>query len=278
MRLAAFIGCFFLLVITPVRADDEHPQPFDGNYDAMAVVDAAMAQALAEEKRLLLVLGANWCHDSRGLAHHFEDAELAATLEAHYITRYIDVGWRDRNHDIMQRFGVAAIYATPTVFVIDPADETLLNRDERNFWGSAYSTPIETARAWFARWADARPATGGLVESSLVYQAMMIEIDIFEEEEGTRLSAAYRDIGRWRQADTADQPDNLVALEREVDNWRRNLPRTVSQLRDEARAMVIGALNERAEGEPFTVATVAALDADDPDLALRFRPHDSDIW
>ena len=40
MRLAAFIGCFFLLVITPVRADDEHPQPFDGNYDAMAVVDA----------------------------------------------------------------------------------------------------------------------------------------------------------------------------------------------------------------------------------------------
>ncbi|OLF81535.1 hypothetical protein AWH62_02375 [Maricaulis sp. W15] len=278
MRLAVILGCL-LLIITPAGlADDDHPRPFDENFAAMDVVDAALAEALAEDKRLLLVMGANWCHDSRGLAHHFEDAELAATLEAHYVTRFIDVGWRDQNHDIMRRFGVAAIYATPTVLVIDPGDETLLNRAERNFWGSAYSTPIEEARAWFVRWADARPATGGLVENSLIYQAMMIEIDIFEEEEGTRLSAAYRDIGRWRQLDEADRPDNFRTLDREVENWRRNLPRDIAQLRQEARAMVIGALNARAGGDPFTADTVAALDADDPDLALRFRPHASDTW
>ncbi|WP_297731171.1 thioredoxin family protein [uncultured Maricaulis sp.] len=278
MRLAALFAVLILIVAGPARADDEHPRPFDENFAAMDVVDAALAEALATDKRLLLVLGGNWCHDSRGLAHHFEDAELAATLEAHFVTRFIDVGWRDRNQDIMRRFGVAAIYATPTVFVIDPADETLLNRDERNFWGSAYSTPIEEARAWFARWADAQPATGGLVESSLVYQSMMIEIDIFEEEEGDRLAAAYRDVGAWRIADEADRPENYRALDREVEQWRRNLPRDVAQLRQEARAMVIGALNERADGEPFTIETVAALDAENPDLALRFRPHQSERW
>ncbi len=278
MRLAALFAALILIVAGPARADDEHPQPFDGNFAAMDVVDAALAEALAENKRLLLVLGANWCHDSRGLAHHFEDAELAATLETHYVTRFIDVGWRDRNQDIMRRFGVAAIYATPTVFVIDPADETLLNRDERNFWGSAYSTPIEEARAWFARWVEAEPATGGLVESSLVYQSMMIEIDIFEEEEGHRLAAAYRDTGEWRFADAADRPENYLALDREVEQWRRDLPRDVAQLRQEARAMVIGALNERAEGETFTIETVAALDAENPDLAVRFRPHQSERW
>lgn len=278
MRLAALFAVLILIVAGPARADDEHPRPFDENFAAMDVVDAALAEALATDKRLLLVLGANWCHDSRGLAHHFEDAELAATLEAHFVTRFIDVGWRDRNQDIMRRFGVAAIYATPTVFVIDPADETLLNRDERNFWGSAYSTPIEEARAWFARWAEAQPATGGLVESSLVYQSMMIEIDIFEEEEGDRLAAAYRDVGAWRIADEADRPENYRALDREVEQWRRNLPRDVAQLRQEARAMVIGALNERADGEPFTIETVAALDAENPDLALRFRPHQSERW
>lgn len=278
MRLAALFAVLILIVAGPARADDEHPRPFDENFAAMDVVDAALAEALATDKRLLLVLGGNWCHDSRGLAHHFEDPELAATLETHYVTRFIDVGWRDRNQDIMRRFGVAAIYATPTVFVIDPADETLLNRDERNFWGSAYSTPIEEARAWFARWAEAQPATGGLVESSLVYQSMMIEIDIFEEEEGDRLAAAYRDVGAWRIADEADRPENYRALDREVEQWRRNLPRDVAQLRQEARAMVIGALNERADGEPFTIETVAALDAENPDLALRFRPHQSERW
>jgi thiol-disulfide isomerase/thioredoxin len=278
MRLAALFTVLILIVAGPARADDEHPRPFDGNFEAMDVVDAALAEALAADKRLILVLGANWCHDSRGLAHHFEDAELAATLEAHYVTRFIDVGWRDQNHDIMRRFGVAAIYATPTVFVIDPTDETLLNRTERNVWGSAYSTPIEEARAWFVRWADAVPATGGLVESSLVYQSMMIEIDIFEEEEGDRLAAAYRDVGAWRLADEADRPETYRDLDREVEQWRRNLPRDVAQLRQEARAMMIGALNARAEGEAFTVETIAALDAENPDLALRFRPHQSERW
>ncbi|MFY0636738.1 thioredoxin family protein [Maricaulis maris] len=278
MRLAALFAVLSLIVAGPARADDEHPRPFDENFEAMDVVDAALAEALAADKRLILVLGANWCHDSRGLAHHFEDAELAATLEAHYVTRFIDVGWRDQNHDIMRRFGVAAIYATPTVFVIDPTDETLLNRAERNVWGSAYSTPIEEARAWFVRWANAVPATGGLVESSLVYQSMMIEIDIFEEEEGHRLAAAYRDVGAWRLADEADRPENYRDLDREVEQWRRNLPRDVAQLRQEARAMMIGALNARAEGEAFTVETIAALDAENPDLALRFRPHQSERW
>ncbi|WP_291843293.1 thioredoxin family protein [Maricaulis sp.] len=278
MRFAAILGCLLLFITPAARADDDHPRPFDENFQAMDVVDAALAEAQAANKRLLLVLGANWCHDSRGLAHHFEDAELAATLDAHYVTRFIDVGWRDRNQDIMRRFGVAAIYATPTVLVIDPADETLLNRAERNQWGSAYSTPIEEARAWFARWASAEPASGGLVESSLVYQAMMIEIDIFEEEEGDRLAAAYRDTGAWRSADLSERPENYTALDREVEQWRRDLPRNVAQLRQEARAMVIGALSERAGGEAFTADTVAALDADDPDLALRFRPHVSETW
>jgi len=278
MRLAAFIGCFFLLIITPVRADDEHPRPYDENFDAMATVDEAMAQALAEDKRLLLLLGANWCHDSRGLAHHFEDAELAATLDAHFVTRHIDVGWRDQNHDVMRRFGIAAIYGTPTVFVIDPTDETLLNRSERSTWTSAASTPIEEARAWFTRWAGPQPVNGGLVENSLVFQAMMIEIDIFEDEESARLAEAYLDIGRWREQEDADRPENYRALAREVENWRRDLPRDVAQLRQEARSMVVGALSERADGEPFTAQTIAVLDADDPDLALRFRPHVSETW
>ena len=274
--LVVFVG---LVSAGPARSDDEeHPRPFDENFHAMDVVDAALAQALAEDKRLLLVLGANWCHDSRGLAHHFEDPEVAATLEAHYVTRFIDVGWRDQNQDIMRRFGVAAIYATPTVLVIDPTDETLLNRAERNHWGSAYSTPIEEVRSWFARWAEARPAAGGLVESSLVFQSMMIEIDIFEEEEANRLAAAYRDVGAWRFADEADRPADYRDLDREVEQWRRDLPRDIAQLRQEARALVIGALNARAEGEAFTVETVAALDAENPDLALRFDPHDSDRW
>ena len=37
-------------------------------------------------------------------------------------------------------------------------------------------------------------------------------------------------------------------------------------------------VRERAGDQPFTVETIAALDADNPDLALDFEPHVSEIW
>lgn len=277
MRLLASL--FVLFLFAPVAmAEDNSPSAFDQNYSAMAVVDAALDEARAADKRLLLVFGANWCHDSRGLQGHFRDPQLAATLSEHYVVRLIDVGWRDQNQDVIRRFGVAALYATPMVMIIDPVDETLLNRDEREAWGSAASTPVEQARAYFARWAGEIPQTGGVVETSLVYQAMMIEIDLFEEEEGDRLAKAYLDIGRWRAMPASERPDAFMALYDEVDEWRRELPRQVGELRERARSMVADALVAIAGETPVSAETVAVLDRQNPDLHLDFQPHESASW
>ncbi|WP_203294775.1 thioredoxin family protein [Maricaulis parjimensis] len=277
MRLIALFS--FLLVLIPTAwAEDDHPRPFDQNFNAMPVVDEALAEARDSDKRLLLVLGANWCHDSRGLAHHFEDPELAATIAENYVLRYIDVGWRSENQAVSSRFGVPAVYATPTVLVIDPESETLLNREDRTRWGSAASTPIEDARDWFARWAHETPSRSGVLESSLVYQAMLVEIDIFEEEEAERLAAAYRDIAVWREAPAPGRPPDFDALEREVESWRRSLPRQVQTLRGQARSLVAGALSEMAGDEPLTPEIVAQFDLLDPDLALDFERHESEVW
>lgn len=277
MRLLVSLLALFLFA-PMAMADDGSPAPFDQNYSAMADVDAALAEALAENKRLLLVFGANWCHDSRGLAGHFQDPELAATLRDHYVTRFIDVGWRDQNQDVIRRFGVAALYATPMVMIIDPADETLLNRDAREAWGSAASTPVEQARAYFAHWAGDIAPTGGVVETSLVYQAMMIEIDLYEEEEGERLAAAYVEMGGWINLPEDEQPDDMSERAAEIDAWRRDLPRQVSELRSTARSMIVDALTAIAGDAPVSAETVAALDRQNPDLHLDFQPHQSERW
>lgn len=276
-RLLAAFTAFWLFILPAHALDDDHPRPFDGNYDAMAIVDEAMAEALAENKRLLLVLGANWCHDSRGLAHHFQDEELAATLEAHYITRYIDVGWRDRNNDVILRFGVSAVYGTPTVFIIDPTDEHLINRETRSLWTSAASRSIEEAREYFADFARGEAALD-LVESSLVYQSLLIEIEVFEAEQGERLAAAYGDIGRWRAMDEEDRPEDFMDLAGEVDTWRSRMNRQSRRLYREAYRAVDGALSELAGESEVTAATVAQLDQSNPDISLRFQPFENERW
>ncbi|WP_300527822.1 thioredoxin family protein [Maricaulis sp.] len=278
MRFALILS-LVLIVLTPTaRADDDHPRPYDRNYDAMSVVDAALAEAVDTDRRLLLILGANWCHDSRGLAHHFEDAELASTLEQHYVLRHIDVGWRDQNHAVMQRFNVPAVYGTPTVFIIDPVSEELLNRQTRSDWTSAASRSIEEVRAYFAGWAVNSSPALTVPESSLVYQSMLIEIDLFEEEEAARLAQAYTDIGRWRDGPAEDRPEDMRSLERAVDLWRSQLPRQIRDLRADALEQVETALAERANGGEITLSLVAAFDASDPDLTLDLPRTENDRW
>ena len=275
--LVALFSLFFVLAPASF-AEDDHPRPFDENYAALPVVDEAIETARAENKRVLLVLGANWCHDSRGLAHHFEDPELSALLADNYVLRFVDVHWFNENQAVMRRFGVTTVYGTPTVFIIDPDTDTLLNRAERSQWTSAASAPIEDVRAYFSRYASSGEQSIDLVQTSLIYQSMMIEIDLFEDDEGMRMAQAFTDLARWRAMDSSERPDNYSDLANELDSWRRQLPRDVVDLRGEARALIENALAEIVDDGAITADTIAILDGHDPDLSLSFERHESDVW
>lgn len=136
-----------------VHADD--PRPFDETRDAMSDVDAALARAQRSGRPVLLVLGGNWCHDSRGLARKFEEPELAALIAERYELVWVDVGYRDRNLDVPQRFGVDALYGTPTVLILSPMGE-LLNPLSVHEWRTADTKPYGETLAYFERYAGER--------------------------------------------------------------------------------------------------------------------------
>lgn len=130
------------------RSDDNDPRPFDASRDAMLDVDAALDLAQRSGKRVLLVLGANWCHDSRGLAGKFEDPALADLIDQHYELVWVDVGRRDRNLHVAMRFGVAQLLGTPTVLILSPEGE-LLNADSVHDWRTADSKPFDETFEYF---------------------------------------------------------------------------------------------------------------------------------
>jgi thioredoxin-like negative regulator of GroEL len=131
-----------------------HPEarPFEESADATAQVDAALARAQLNEKRLILVMGANWCHDSRGLAGWFAQPRFAAMLEAKYELVYVDVGHRDRNIDIARRFDLKSIKGTPTVLVLSSSGD-LLNRQSAPKWRDAASREQDDIFAYFDQFA-----------------------------------------------------------------------------------------------------------------------------
>ena len=157
-NLMRFLFLLALMMAVPLswpsaRAETNisaHPEarPFDAAADAAALVDAALARAAENDQRVLLVLGANWCHDSRGLAGWFAEPRFAAMLEAKYELVYVDVGHKDRNLAIGRRFGIETIRGTPTVMILS-SDGDLLNRKSAPKWRNAASRDEDDIFAYF---------------------------------------------------------------------------------------------------------------------------------
>ena len=107
-----------------------HPEarPFGDPDRAGRDVADALARAKNNGHRVILVFGANWCHDSRALAGWFASPRFAAML-ARYEIVWIDVGQKDRNLDLARRFGLDGIKGTPTVLILDSAGKPLNLKD-----------------------------------------------------------------------------------------------------------------------------------------------------
>lgn len=120
----------------------------------------------------MLVLGANWCHDSRALAGWLETPRFAALTAAHYEVVFVDVGspqtGEGRNLDIARRFGLPDMVGTPALLVLD-ADGTAVNLDTAASWRDAASRSEDAIFAELAGLAPIAAAPSGEAPAAIVH-------------------------------------------------------------------------------------------------------------
>ena len=130
-----------LLAFAPAAAGEKRTLPgIEDAYktdafiaDPMPAIDAALAKARQSGQPVLLVMGANECHDSAWLANLLATDRFAPVRERYAIV-YADIGMPHvkglgRNPDVPKRFGFR-IKGTPTVAILD-AKGRVLNRKAR---------------------------------------------------------------------------------------------------------------------------------------------------
>ncbi len=143
-------------------ADAAHPEAraYAVKADAAADVDAALTRAAAGGKRVLLVMGANWCHDSRALAGWLETPRFAALVAERYELVFVNVGMPQsgdgHNLDIARRFGLADFPGTPALLVLTPEGKAM-NLDTAASWRNAASRSEDAIFAELAALAEAAP-------------------------------------------------------------------------------------------------------------------------
>ena len=141
----------------PASVAEHHAEVHDGKVydegrDAHADVDAALTRAATSNKRVIVVMGANWCHDSKSLGRRFETPRFAEMMQPRYEIVYVDVGkpqtGSGRNLDIAKRFGAKKIKGTPTVLILSPQGK-LLNKKDAGSWRNAASRSEDDVFAYF---------------------------------------------------------------------------------------------------------------------------------
>jgi thiol:disulfide interchange protein len=129
-------------------------RPFHESISADAAVDAALAQARAEHKLVLINLGANWCADCRILAGVMALRDLKPFVELHYVVVDVDVGRINRNLQIPARFGLTGRpEAVPCILIVNP-DGRLLDRDHVEALEDMRALTPQAVADWLAQWPD----------------------------------------------------------------------------------------------------------------------------
>lgn len=145
LALPALAACSTGSASSALATAGAYPEatPFDAATDPGPALAQALATAQAQDRLVLVVYGANWCHDSRALAGWLETPRFAALVADAYEVVFIEAGvpqtGEGRHLDIAADLGVTDITGTPTLLVLG-SDGALLNSPENaRAWRNAAS-------------------------------------------------------------------------------------------------------------------------------------------
>lgn len=153
----AVLGVF---AASPLCAESEYPRMgtdiYDVHADGGAQVAAALSQAAAEHKRVLLVFGANWCIWCRRLHATFEgDRSVSSALKKDFVVVRVDVNTRNgvkRNADVNARYGNPIESGIPMLVVLDSDGKQLTTKDSGELEEGGAHSPAKIT-AFLAAWA-----------------------------------------------------------------------------------------------------------------------------
>ncbi|MBT4520476.1 MAG: hypothetical protein HOC23_10765 [Halieaceae bacterium] len=233
--LFAVIAIGFSSLANAGRAQEFTPFPETDSYAGVfAQMNAARKRAVASDKLLMYVMGANWCHDSLAFVRMMGNPEIAALLDKNYEVLLINVGYFEYIRDIITRYGEPIVYGTPTVLVVEPESDALLNRATLPFWRNADVISLDQSRAYFEAFSPGQQPPPKGIRSAVLAQALD-DITRFEQRQAERLYEALEKLGVLLKAqDNGEKPEGFMQKWNNVAKMRGAITGDLQALRARA--------------------------------------------
>ncbi|MEP0200697.1 MAG: thioredoxin family protein [Halioglobus sp.] len=197
--------------------------------------EEAKATAVKQQQLLMVVLGANWCHDSRDFSDKLEQNEIASQLSPRYHVLKVNVGYFDTLQPLLGLFDIPVLYGTPTVIVVEPATGQVLNNATLSYWRSSETHSVEETLAYFSDY-PAQPKNIPEPALSPALVDALAQIDSFEKEQGERITGAFVAAGQvMAVSDVHNPPQRFIDQWKNLGAVRGRMPDDLAALRAEAR-------------------------------------------
>lgn len=128
---------------------------YPGPEKARSQINAALQVARKENKRVLVIFGANWCFDCHVLDAAFHTARIAPLIQSYFVTVKVNIGDGDKNLDLAKKYGTPVGKGVPAIAVLDPNGRLLTSQKQGEFQSVIKLGPDDIVR-FLNRWKPAQ--------------------------------------------------------------------------------------------------------------------------
>ena len=209
--------------------------------DQMAEIDKTLATAKKNGKLALIIMGANWCHDSRSMASNLYKPDIKESVQKNYELLFIDVGYYTKIKKVINRFGLPVIYSTPTILIVDPESEQLINEHNMLLMRDAASVSELETQEYFEDIAANREQltlNATIKNESPRLTRLNQSIDDFETFHADRIYHAFSIIGPLiKEKKDGGDPKEFDAIWKVISKLRYTITDDLAKLRKQAKQM-----------------------------------------
>lgn len=121
--------------VDETKKKQDRPDIYDETADAQTQIDAALAKARKENRRVLIQWGANWCGWCHLLHDAFEhDRMLHRKLQYEYDIVLVDIGRWDKHMDLAKELGAdVRSHGVPFLTILDADGKPIINQETASF-------------------------------------------------------------------------------------------------------------------------------------------------
>jgi thioredoxin 1 len=147
------------LVAKPTMRLPEPPTPNTQLYpdpaEAPAAIASALAAAVKDHKRVLLVFGGNWCYDCHVLDATFHSKAIAPLVNGNYHVVHVNVGDYDKNLDLARKYEIPLDKGVPSLAILDPDGKLVVSQKKGEFESTVRIGPEDVVQ-FLKQWKPAR--------------------------------------------------------------------------------------------------------------------------